>query len=67
MFVASAEILLRVIFIPSVPAVAVYVKYGEHGGYTAPVAREIFAQYLGMNAATITEDTSAVTLSQIVG
>ena len=47
-------------------AVAVYVKYGEHGGYTAPVAREIFAQYLGMNAATIIEDTSAVTLSQIL-
>ena len=40
-------------------AVAVYVKNGEHGGYTAPVAKEIFAQYLGMNASRITEDTTA--------
>lgn len=39
-------------------AVAVYVKSGGHGGNTAPVAREIFAQYLGMNASQITEDTS---------
>ena len=40
-------------------AVAVYVKNGQHGGYTAPIAREIFAQYLGMNASQITEDTTA--------
>lgn len=45
-------------------AVAVYVKGGQHGGYTAPVAREIFAQYLGMNASTITEDMTAVSEMQ---
>ena len=40
-------------------AVAVYVKNGAHGAYTAPVARDIFAQYFGMNNTTITEDTTA--------
>jgi len=41
-------------------AVAVYVKDGQHGSYTAPTAREIFAQYLGMNAAEVIEDMTAV-------
>ena len=40
-------------------AVAVFVKNGQHGGNTAPVAKEIIAQYLGMNAVQITEDMSA--------
>ncbi len=39
-------------------AVAVYIKDGEHGGYSAPVARDIFAQYFGMNNTQITEDVS---------
>lgn len=39
-------------------AVAVYVKRGEHGAYTAPIARDIFAQYFGMNAVEIKEDMS---------
>jgi penicillin-binding protein 2 len=39
-------------------AVAVYVKRGEHGSYTAPIARDIFAQYFGMNAVEIKEDMS---------
>lgn len=47
-------------------AVAVYVKNGQHGGYTAPVAREIFAQYLGMNNLQITEDMSAVGEMQMI-
>ncbi len=47
-------------------AVAVYVKNGGHGGNTAPVAREIFAQYLGMNASQITEDTSINSYMQSV-
>ena len=47
-------------------AVAVYVKNGEHGGYTAPVARAIFAQYLGMNASQITEDTSIYSYMQSI-
>ena len=47
-------------------AVAVYVKNGQHGGYTAQVAREIFAQYLGMNSSSITEDMSASNEEQLV-
>lgn len=47
-------------------AVAVYVKKGGHGGNTAPVAREIFAQYLGMNASQITEDTNINSYMQTI-
>ena len=47
-------------------AVAVYVKNGQHGNYTAPTAREIFEQYLGMNAGTVTEDMTATSYMQTV-
>lgn len=47
-------------------AVAVFVKNGQHGGYTAPVAKEIIAQYLGMNSVQITEDMSANTEMQSI-
>ena len=47
-------------------AVAVFVKNGQHGGYTAPAAREIFAQYLGMNASSINEDMTAINEWQTV-
>ena len=47
-------------------AVAVYVKDGQHGGYTAPVARAIFAQYLGMNASSVTEDMTAISEMQMI-
>ena len=47
-------------------AVAVYVKDGQHGNYTAPTAREIFAQYLGMNSKTVTEDMTASSDMQTV-
>ena len=47
-------------------AVAVFVRNGQHGGYTAPAAREIFAQYLGMNASSITENMSAMTEEQMI-
>lgn len=45
-------------------AVAVYVKNGQHGSNTAPIARDIFAQYLGMNSSSVTEDMSALGESQ---
>ena len=41
-------------------AVVVLVEKGGHGGYTAGVARDIMAEYFGMNANTITEDTKAI-------
>lgn len=47
-------------------AVAVYVKRGESGSYTAPIAREIFAQYLGMNAKEISENMSVDSQMEIV-
>lgn len=47
-------------------AVAVYVKNGQHGSYTAPVAREIFAQYLGMNASSIKENMTALSEEQVI-
>ena len=37
----------------------VFIKDGQSGSYTSVTAREIFAQYFGMNAGTITEDMSA--------
>lgn len=40
-------------------AIVVFIKDGQSGSYTSVTAREIFAQYFGMNAGTITEDMSA--------
>lgn len=40
-------------------AVVVLVENGGHGGYTAEVARDIMAQYFGMNASKVTEDMQA--------
>ena len=40
-------------------AVVVFVENGGHGGYTAEVARDIMAQYFGMNASQVTEDMRA--------
>ena len=47
-------------------AVAVFVKDGQHGSYTAPTAREIFAQYLGMNSSQVIEDMTASSDMQTV-
>ena len=47
-------------------AVAVYIKDGQHGSYTAVTAREIFAQYLGMNSTSVTEDMTASSYMQTV-
>lgn len=47
-------------------AVAVYIKDGQHGTYSAPTAREIFAQYLGMNSSEVTEDMRALGEEQTV-
>ena len=40
-------------------AVIVMVENGQHGGYTAEVARDIIAEYFGMNATKVTEDMTA--------
>lgn len=46
-------------------AVVVLVENGGSGGYTAEVARDIIAEYFGMNANKITEDMSAKPFTQI--
>lgn len=40
-------------------AVVVMVENGGHGNYTAEVARDIIAEYFGMNAGEVTEDVTA--------
>lgn len=47
-------------------AVVVLVENGGHGGYTAEVARDIFAEYFGMNTNEITEDMIAISTLQSV-
>lgn len=47
-------------------AVVVLVENGSHGGYTAEVARDIFAEYFGMNAKEVEEDVSASSQMQTV-
>ena len=47
-------------------AVVVLVENGAHGGYTAEVARDIFAEYFGMNNKEEEEDISASSQVQTV-
>ena len=46
-------------------AVVVMVENGAHGSYTAEVARDIIAEYFGMNANVVTEDMTAMPTVQI--
>ena len=47
-------------------AVVVFVRNGGHGSYTAEVARDIIAQYFGMNTNQVTENTTAIPTVQII-
>ena len=47
-------------------AVVVVVENVTHGGYTAEVARDIFAEYFGMNASKIIESQEAVPSVQVI-
>lgn len=47
-------------------AIVIFVRNGGHGGYTAEVARDIIAQYFGMNVNQVTEDMSALPTIQII-
>ena len=40
-------------------AVIVMVENGGHGNYTAEVARDIMAEYFGMNTQVVEEDVQA--------
>lgn len=47
-------------------AVVVLVEKGGTGGYTAGVAKEIMAEYFGMNANSVTEDMQAIPSNESV-
>lgn len=47
-------------------AVVVVVENVTHGGYTAEVARDIFAEYFGMTASKIVESQEAIPSGQVV-
>lgn len=47
-------------------AIVVFVRNGESGGYTAEVARDIIAQYFGMNTSQVYEDMQAIPTIQII-
>ena len=47
-------------------AIVVVVENVTHGGYTAEVARDIFAQYFGMNANEIVESQEAIPSVQMI-
>lgn len=46
-------------------AVVVVVENVTHGGYTAEVARDIFAEYFGMNAGEVVESQEAIPSVQV--
>ena len=46
--------------------IVVFVRNGGHGSYTAKVARDIIAQYFGMNTNQVTENTTAIPTVQII-
>lgn len=47
-------------------AVVVLVEHGGSGGYTAEVARDIMAEYFGMNSKFVTEDMQAISSTESV-
>lgn len=47
-------------------AIVIFVRNAGSGGYTAEVARDIIAQYFGMNTNQIFEDTNAIPVVQII-
>lgn len=47
-------------------AIVVFVRNGGSGGYTAEVARDIIAQYFGMNTLQVDENMQAIPTIQII-
>ena len=49
-------------------AIVVFVRNGGHGNYTAEVARDIIAQYFGMNITTtqVTENMTAIPSTELI-
>lgn len=47
-------------------SVVVFVEGGEHGSYAAGIARDIIAEYFGMDSETVIEDNTIKTYTQTV-
>ena len=47
-------------------AIVVFVEGGKHGSYTAEVARDIIAEYFGMESEKIIEDNTIKTYNQTI-
>ncbi len=47
-------------------SIVVFVEGGKHGSYTAEVARDIIAEYFGMEAEKVIEDNSITTYTQTI-
>lgn len=47
-------------------AVVVLVEHGGTGGYTAEVAKEIMAEYFGMNSNSVTENMQAISTTESI-
>lgn len=47
-------------------SVVVFVEGGEHGSYAAGIARDVIAEYFGMDAETVIEDNTIKTYTQTV-
>ena len=47
-------------------AIVVFVENGQHGSYTAEVARDIIAEYFGMEAEKVIEDNSITTYNSVI-
>ncbi len=46
-------------------AVVILVENGGHGAYTAEAARDVMAQYFGMNTIQVSEDVTAIPYTEI--
>lgn len=47
-------------------SVVVFVEGGEHGSYAAGIARDVIAEYFGMDAETVIEDNTIKTYTQTI-
>lgn len=47
-------------------SVVVFVEGGEHGSYAAGIARDVIAEYFGMDAETVIEDNTIKTYGQTI-
>ena len=47
-------------------AVVCVIEHGGHGGYTAPVVKEVMEEYFGYNNENLSEDIELKSLNDII-